>query len=139
MLITLVENTPNVPKFICPICPPKPKSLGFQWKGASLGVRSPWLLLVALTEKGNLTFDMVKILKCMEISRLEPSHVMISLLISIRFALYFEIKTCDNLSAQVLSWIEFKLKGIHQLRDPNYSKNTVVWWDVSLPIKIKKR
>ena len=36
------ENTPNVPKFICPICLPKPKSLGFRWKKSSLGVRSPW-------------------------------------------------------------------------------------------------
>ena len=34
------ENTPNATKFICPICVPKPKSLGFQWKKASLGVRS---------------------------------------------------------------------------------------------------
>ena len=25
----------------CPICLPKPKSFGFQWKKASLGVRSP--------------------------------------------------------------------------------------------------
>ena len=36
----LFENTP---KFICPNCLPKPKSLGFWWKKASLGVRSPWL------------------------------------------------------------------------------------------------
>ena len=36
------ENTPNAPEFICPICLPKPKSLWFQWKKASLGVRSPW-------------------------------------------------------------------------------------------------
>ena len=35
------EINPNVPKFICPNCLPKPKSLGFQWKKASLGVRSP--------------------------------------------------------------------------------------------------
>ena len=39
---SLAENTPNAPKFICPICLPKPKSLGFQWKKASLGVCSPW-------------------------------------------------------------------------------------------------
>ena len=32
----------NYPKFICPNCLPKPKSLGFWWKKASLGVRSPW-------------------------------------------------------------------------------------------------
>ena len=32
------ENTPNVPRFISPICLPKPKSSGFQWKKASLGV-----------------------------------------------------------------------------------------------------
>ena len=25
-----VENTPNAPKFICPICLPKPKRSGFQ-------------------------------------------------------------------------------------------------------------
>ena len=34
------ENTPNAPKFICPICLPKPKKLGFQWKTASLGIHS---------------------------------------------------------------------------------------------------
>ena len=34
------ENTPNAPKSICPICLPKPKNSGFQWKKASLGVRS---------------------------------------------------------------------------------------------------
>ena len=38
----LDENTPNAPKFICPICLPKDKSSGFQWKMASLGVHSPW-------------------------------------------------------------------------------------------------
>ena len=36
------KNLPNPPEFICPICLPKPKSSGFQWKKASLGVRSPW-------------------------------------------------------------------------------------------------
>ena len=39
---SLAENTPNAPEFICPVCLPKPKSLGFQWTKASLGVRSPW-------------------------------------------------------------------------------------------------
>ena len=39
----LAENTPNAPKFICPNCLPKPKSLEFWWKKASLGVRSLWL------------------------------------------------------------------------------------------------
>ena len=38
----LAKNTPNAPKRICPNCLPKPKSLGFLWKKASLGVRSPW-------------------------------------------------------------------------------------------------
>ena len=33
------ENTPNAPEFIWPICLPKPKNSGFQWKKASLGVR----------------------------------------------------------------------------------------------------
>ena len=33
--------TPNAPKFICPVCLPKPKSSGFQWIKAPLGVRSP--------------------------------------------------------------------------------------------------
>ena len=33
---------PNAPEIICPICLAKPKSSGFQWKKASLGVRSPW-------------------------------------------------------------------------------------------------
>ena len=37
----LVKNTPNAPKLICPICLPKPKILGFQWKKASLGDCSP--------------------------------------------------------------------------------------------------
>ena len=36
------QNTPNAPKFIYPNCLPKPKSFGFQWKKASLGVGSPW-------------------------------------------------------------------------------------------------
>ena len=36
----LAENTPNLPEFICPIWLPKPKSSGFQWKKASLSVRS---------------------------------------------------------------------------------------------------
>ena len=39
----LAKNTPNAPKFISPNCLPKPKSLGFRWKKASLGVHSPWL------------------------------------------------------------------------------------------------
>ena len=38
---SLAENTPNAPEFICPICLPKHKSSEFQWKKASLGVRSP--------------------------------------------------------------------------------------------------
>ena len=37
------ENTPNAPKFICLNCLPKPKSLEFRWKKASLDVRSPCL------------------------------------------------------------------------------------------------
>jgi hypothetical protein len=44
---SLAKNTTNAPKFICPICLPKPKSSGFQQKKASLGVRSPGLLLTA--------------------------------------------------------------------------------------------
>ena len=47
------ENTPNVPKFICPNCLPKPKSLGFRWKKASLDVRSPWY---SPSQLGVLTF-----------------------------------------------------------------------------------
>ena len=39
---SLAENTPNAPELICPIWLPKPKSSEFQWKKASLGVRSPW-------------------------------------------------------------------------------------------------
>ena len=38
---SFAENTPNAWEFICPICLPKPKCSGFQWKKASLGVRSP--------------------------------------------------------------------------------------------------
>ena len=41
---SLAENTPNAPKFICPNCLPKPKSLGFRRIKASLGVHSPWSL-----------------------------------------------------------------------------------------------
>ena len=37
---SLAKNTPNASKLIWPICLPKPKSLGFQWNKASLGVRS---------------------------------------------------------------------------------------------------
>ena len=58
------ENTPNAPKFICPICLPKPKSLEFWWKKASLGVRSPYwsisygvlasIMLFMWTNNGNL-------------------------------------------------------------------------------------
>ena len=40
---SLPKNTPNAPEFICPICLPKPKRSGFQWKKASLGVRSLWI------------------------------------------------------------------------------------------------
>ena len=36
-----VKNTPNSLKCICPNWLPKPKSLGFWWKKASLGVRGP--------------------------------------------------------------------------------------------------
>ena len=35
---SLSENTPNAPESICPICLPKHKCSGFQWKKASLGV-----------------------------------------------------------------------------------------------------
>ena len=35
------ENITTAPRFICPNCLPKPKSLGFWWKTASLGFRSP--------------------------------------------------------------------------------------------------
>ena len=38
---SLAENTVNAIEFIRPICLPKPKSSGCQWKKASLGVRSP--------------------------------------------------------------------------------------------------
>ena len=34
---SLAENTPNAPEFICPICLPKPKSSGFQWKKGFIG------------------------------------------------------------------------------------------------------
>ena len=33
-----------MPQFIFPICLPKPKLFGIQWKKASLGARSPWPL-----------------------------------------------------------------------------------------------
>ena len=44
---SLDKSIQNAPEFICPICLPNPKSLGFQWKKASLGVRSPWCWLLA--------------------------------------------------------------------------------------------
>ena len=34
------ESAENTPKFTIPNCLPKPKSLAFRWKKASLGVRS---------------------------------------------------------------------------------------------------
>ena len=37
------KNTLNAPKFICPNCLPKAKSLGFRWKKVSLGGRNPCL------------------------------------------------------------------------------------------------
>ena len=37
----MAENTANAPKFVCPNCLPKPKSWGFLWKKASLGVCCP--------------------------------------------------------------------------------------------------
>ena len=36
------ENTLNAQKIICPNCLPKPKILGFWWRKALLGVRSPF-------------------------------------------------------------------------------------------------
>ena len=46
---SLAENTPNAPESICPICLPKPKSSGFQWKKASLGAHSLCTLLFELS------------------------------------------------------------------------------------------
>ena len=43
--------TENTPKVMCPICLPKLKSLEFQWKKASLGVRSPWLWVLKIRER----------------------------------------------------------------------------------------
>ena len=37
---SLAENAENAPEFIYPICLPKPKSSGVQWKKALLGIRS---------------------------------------------------------------------------------------------------
>ena len=45
VLIVWPKIPPNAPEFICPICLPKPKSSGFQWKKALLGVRSPYFEL----------------------------------------------------------------------------------------------
>ena len=33
----LAQNTPIASEFICPICLPKPKSSGFQWKKDFIG------------------------------------------------------------------------------------------------------
>ena len=38
--VKLAKNTQNAPKFICPNCLPKPNSLEFWWKKASLGICS---------------------------------------------------------------------------------------------------
>ena len=54
---SLTENTENAPELICPICLPKPKSSGFQWKKASLGIHSPGHTHTLLLElKGNGVF-----------------------------------------------------------------------------------
>ena len=45
---SFAKNTPSVPEFICPTCLPKPKSSGFQWKKASLGDFSLWVLIMAI-------------------------------------------------------------------------------------------
>ena len=34
---SVAENTPNDQEFICPICLPKPKKSGFQWKKGIIG------------------------------------------------------------------------------------------------------
>ena len=34
---SLANNTPYAPEFICPICLPKPKRSGFQWKKGFTG------------------------------------------------------------------------------------------------------
>ena len=56
------KNTPSAPKFICPIRLPKPKSMGFWWKKASLGVRSLCSKQinkeVTKIEKNNLQLDL---------------------------------------------------------------------------------
>ena len=45
---SLAENTPNAQEFICPICLPKPKSSGFQWKKYFIylgnGINLKWIL-----------------------------------------------------------------------------------------------
>ncbi len=46
------KNILNAPEFICPICLSKPKSFGFQWKKASLGVHSP----LGLNRTGHMSF-----------------------------------------------------------------------------------
>ena len=53
----LAENAENAPKFIWPICLPKPKSLGFWWKKASSSVRCPWSLLCGRASKSTLSLD----------------------------------------------------------------------------------
>ena len=59
---SLAENTQNAPEFICPICLPKPKSSGFQWKKASLGVRSPG----SLPSSTNIVVVFLSILWCFD-------------------------------------------------------------------------
>ena len=52
-----VENIPNGVEFICPIGLPKPKSSGFQWKEALLGVRGAHYISIFLKEKKQMNIE----------------------------------------------------------------------------------
>ena len=52
----LAENTPN---FIGQNCLPNPKSLGFRWKKAYLGVRSPFF--IAKKKRGKKQMFLIKL------------------------------------------------------------------------------
>ena len=62
---SLAENTPNAPKFICPICPPSPKVLDFNEK------RLHWAPIVCGPGATRPTFFT---LQCFNHLRLNHSH-----------------------------------------------------------------
>ena len=52
VLINRLKIPQNSPRFIRPNCLPKPKTLGFRRKKASLGVRIPWFVCGVAKSRG---------------------------------------------------------------------------------------